>query len=165
MKRRTLIQQCHFRHYDREGRLLWEETVHGNLLHDEGEEFISKAWASEELSVPANFYMGLDARSALAEGDSMAVSGEPSGNGYARRTVASDNVDFTVSQDSGDWQVATKTVTFAASGGAWSEVKNMFLATTSDDSGKLIASEALTTPRTLQDGDSLEASMIIKLSE
>ncbi len=155
------------RHYDREGRLLWSGQM-GNIYHDEGEEFSVKVLFTEESSVPANYYLGLDARSSLAEDDDLAaLSGEPSGNGYSRQTVASDNTDFTAQQDGGtsDWEAVTKEVTFAASGGDWSELKNIFLATSSDGSGKLIASAVFDTPRTVKDGEELKCTMTIRKKE
>ncbi|MBD3348922.1 MAG: hypothetical protein GF400_06960, partial [Candidatus Eisenbacteria bacterium] len=52
-----------------------------NLWHDDGEEFLVKVVFTEEVSIPANFYIGLDARASLAEADSLSsLSGEPSGN-------------------------------------------------------------------------------------
>jgi len=153
------------RHRDRLGRILAEEVLE-NMLHDEGEQFLCQVAFSEEQSVPANYYVGLDNRGSLAEADNLAaLSGEPSGNGYSRQAVASDNTDFTVSQESGDYQALTKTVTFTASGGSIGPVTKMFLATSSDGSGKLIASVALSQSRTLADGESLECSMYIRFSE
>ena len=73
------------RYRDRFGRLLAHEA-HENMLHDEGEQFICQVAFSEEQSVPSAYYVGLDNRGSLAEGDTLAsLSGEPSGNGYARQ--------------------------------------------------------------------------------
>lgn len=153
-------------HRDRNGRVLWEGLAMPNLLHDEGEQYILQTSFSEEQTVPVNFFIGLDARVALAEADNLAaLSGEPSTNGYAREAVPSTNVGFVVTQDAGDYQAKSQTVTFNATGGAWGPVDNMFLATSSDATGKLIASVALSAQRTLQDGDSLDVDITIKLAE
>lgn len=110
-------------------------------LHQEGLQFLLEAAMSEEQSVPANFYMGLCTDASLAEDASLGDQTELSGNGYARQAVASSNVGFTsATTGTNDWKVTTLTVTFTASGGAWSGAVTAFLATTSDDSGKLIAS-------------------------
>lgn len=154
------------RHLDAQGRLLWADCGH-NMLHDEGEHFFCDVIFNETQSVPAAYYLGLDNRASLAEADTLAsLSGEPSGNGYARQPVNSDDTDFTVSQESGDFQAKTKTVTFTASGGSIGPVTKMFLCTVvSGTEGVLIASRALSQERTLADTESLECSMYVKFSE
>jgi len=153
------------RHLDARGRLLWADCGH-NMLHDEGEEFFCRVLFTEEATPPAAYYLGLDNRASLAEADTLSsLSGEPSGNGYSRQAVNSDSTDFTISQESGDYQAKTKTVTFTASGGSIGPVTKMFLATSSDNNGKLIASRALSQERTLADGESLECSLYIRFSE
>jgi len=154
------------RHRDAEGRLLWAGCGH-NILHDEGELFFCQVLFTEEASVPASYYLGLDNRTSLAEADALSdLVGEPSGNGYARQAVASDATDFTISQESGDYQAKTKTVTFTADGGDIGPVTKMFLCTVaSGTSGVLIASKALSQERTLSDGESLECSFYIRFSE
>jgi len=154
-----------FRHFNREGRLIWENSEIPNIFHDEGEEFVCDVIFNETQSVPANYYYGLDNRGSLTEADVLPVTGEPSSNGYARQTIASDAVDWTVSQDVGDYQAVSATQTFNASGGSWGPVANAFLTTANDSSGPLIASVALSASRTLQDGDSLQSDITIKISE
>lgn len=152
---------------DKYGNIRWEEINIHNLLHDEGEESILKAIFSEAYTVPANYFIGLDDRVTIAEADSLTdLSGEPVVGSYARLAVASDAIDFTVSIDSNDWQAATKTVTFTPSGANYPSVRNMFLCdVVSGTSGKLFASVALSQARVVLDGDSLDTSLTIKLSE
>ena len=120
---------------------------------------------SEEQSVPANYYIGLCEDASVAENDNLASLTELSGNGYARQTVASDNTDFTsAATGTNDRKQTTKVVTFTASGGAWNGAVHAFLATTIDDSGKLVAVAALSATRTLQDGDSLQVSIVLTLA-
>jgi len=154
------------RHLDAQGRLVWADAGH-NILHDQGEQFFCQALFTEEATVPENYYLGLDNRTSLAETDTLSsLSGEPSGNGYSRKAVASNATDFTVSQESGDYQAKTKTVTFTASGGSIGPVTKMFLCdAASGTTGKLIASRALSQSRTLADGESLECSFYIRFSE
>ena len=84
-KHRRMHWKFQIRAWDRLGRVLWAEK-HENMLHDEGEQFICQVAFSEEQSVPSAYYVGLDNRGSLAEGDTLAsLSGEPSGNGYARQ--------------------------------------------------------------------------------
>ena len=153
-------------HRDRFSRLLWGEVGH-NIFHDEGEEWLLDVAFTETASVPAAFYIGLDNRGSLAEGDALTdLSGEPSGNGYARKAVNSDDTDWTVSQDSGDYQALSKTVTFTASGGSIGPVTKGFLCTVATGtSGVLINSKALSQERTLASGESLNVSMALKASE
>jgi len=130
----------------------------------EGLEYILETAFTEAQSVPANFYVGLCTDASVAEDAVLADLAELSGNGYSRQTVASDGTDFTeAATGTNDRKVTTKTVTFTASGGAWSGAVHTFMGTTSDDSGKLILVAALSTTRTLQDGDSLQISIIIIL--
>jgi hypothetical protein len=134
-------------------------------LCTEGLQFILEAAMTEEQSVPANFYIGLCTDVSVAEDASLADLTELSGNNYSRQTVASDNVDLTsATAGTNDRKVTTKTVTFTASGGAWSGAVHAFIGTTVDDSGKLVAVAALSATRTLQDGDSLQVSMVIQLN-
>lgn len=134
-------------------------------LHTEGLQFLLELAFSEEQSVPANYYLGLAEDVSLAEDANLAGITELSGNGYARQTIASDNVDFTSGTTGvNDRNMTAATQTFTASGGTWSTAKIMFLATTVDDTGKLIASATLTADRTLEDGDSLEATMELQLA-
>ncbi|NIQ81577.1 MAG: hypothetical protein GTN93_26490 [Anaerolineae bacterium] len=153
--------------HKRGGRVIWEKEITCNILHDEGEQFILQVVFSEEQSPPTDYYIGLDNRASAAEADTLVdLVSEPSGNGYARQAVPSDNTGWTVSQDAGDYQAASTTETFTASGGTIGPVQQMFLCTVATGTaGKLIATAALTASRTLQDQDSLETDITIKLSE
>ena len=153
------------RHYDARGHLLRVEHLH-NIWHDEGEEYLIKAAFTEETTVPVSFYLGLDARPALAEDDALAdLVSEPSGSGYARVGIASDGTDWTSQQDGGtsDWECVSKTATFTASGGDWAAQLNIFLATTTDNSGKLLSSMALSASRTILDGESLACTYTVRI--
>ena len=147
--------------------ILWEDVARPNVFHDEGEQFVCQVVFSEAQSVPAAYYLGLDNRTSLAEADALtSLSGEPTGNGYARQAVNSDATDWTVSQNAGDYQAKSKTVTFNATGGSWGPVSKLFLCTVgTGTAGKLVCSLALSQSRTLQNGESLQADMTIKISE
>lgn len=134
-------------------------------LNTEGLQYLLEVAFTEEQSVLENFYIGLAEDVGIAEDANLAGLTELSGNNYSRQTVASNNTDLTsAGVGTNDRKVTTKTVTFTASGGAWNGAKSCFLATTVDDSGKLIASADLSATRTLQDGDSLQVSMVIQLN-
>lgn len=164
-------------HLDKNGNLLWSENNIDNMLHDEGEIAILSAYFATTMSgygaPPANLYLGLDARTTIVEADTLAsLSGEPTTTaGYARSALATSEAgssgdDFYINQPAAYYRADGKTVTFTASGAAWPAVTKMFLCTVSAGStGKLICSLALSATRTLQDGDSLNASMYLGLSE
>jgi hypothetical protein len=133
-------------------------------LHTPGLQFLLEVAFSEQQSVPANFYIGLATDVSLAEDATLASFTEVSGTGYARQTVASNNTDFTsATTGTNDRKVTTKTVTFTA-GGTWTGANTVFLATTVDGSGKLIASAPLSVTRTLSSGSSLTVAMEIDLT-
>ena len=151
-----------FRH--RRGDLvLWESPWVENALADEGEQNILEVYF-EGAAGPSGFHLGL-VNDTPVETDGLAdLTGEPSTGGYARQAIARNGTDWTGAADAGDWQETSKTVTFTASGGQIGPVTYAILATTSDNSGLLVAYVALSTTRTLVDGDSLDASMRVKLS-
>jgi hypothetical protein len=164
------------KHIDKDGNTLWEDHNIHNILHDEGEQAILSAYFATALSgygaPPSNLYLGLDARASLNETDTLtSLSGEPSGNGYARQALSTAGTgvsgqDFYITQPAAYYQAQSKTVTFTCSTSAWSGVTKLFLCTAAaGTTGKLICSLALSTTRTLQVGDSLQASMYIGLSE
>ena len=133
-------------------------------LHQEGLQYLLEVAFTEEQSVPANFYIGLATDAALAENASLGDQTEVSGTGYARQTVASNNVDITsATVGTNDRKITTKTVTFTA-GGTWTGANTVFLATSSDDSGKLIASAPLSETRTLTDNSTLSVAIEIDLT-
>lgn len=144
-----------------------------NILHDEGEQAILSAYFDTDLATygapPAALFFGLDNRAALAETDTLAMAGfnEPtSAGGYARETIST-STGFTLAQATTFYAATSAVVTFEAIGAAYSTaVKHGFLCTVaSGTAGKLLASLALSTPRTLGDGDSLTYSLSVGLSE
>lgn len=157
-----------------DGETIWEDLDLHNLMPDEGEQWILEVAFSEVQSTPANFQIGLTDEVASmideATDETTIADGtdgvEPAANGYARQTVASDNTDFPVAIDGGDFRAVSKVVTFTASGGSIppsGAVDWMFLATGA--AGKLVAAVALSTGRVILDGDSLNTSIRIKASE
>lgn len=163
------------------GEVIWEEgDWQSNVLHNEGEQFLlyrafgtdTSGWA-----LVNDIYLGLDNRTTPAEADTLAsLSGEPTFATYNYNRIAikcnasgTGATGFVVSEVT-DWQASTGDKTFTATGGGWSTLKNRFLATsatgTSSSSGnRLLASVPFSTARTVNDGDSIQTSLIIRLSE
>ena len=163
-------------------RLIWEEPKGTpNILHTTGEKAILSAFfatAYENYGAPpANCYLGLAKRAAIAEGDTLATLDEIASTGYERKALisggtglAGQNWVIAVHGGDGYWEVTCATQTWTA-GENWSAaVKNIFFCTDInaevDGAGEhLICSLALSADRTLLNGDKLEGSMIIGLSE
>lgn len=153
--------------YDRIGNLKWEEQQIHNLLHDQGEEDILKAFFSQAYTPTASFFIGLEDRITIAEADLLTtLTGEPIVGGYARQTVNTDATDWAVTQDAGDFQAKSIIVTFTPAGANYPTVRNMFLCDVlSGTTGELFASVALSQSRIVLDGDSLDTDITVKLSE
>jgi hypothetical protein len=145
--------QFHLTCLDRAGNVLWQDVVN-NALADEGEQyFLGTALA--DTSQPANFYIRLY-NDTPAETDTLGdLTGEPSTYGYAAQAIPSTTTGWAIALVSGDYKATSTEETFVASGGSWGPVTYAVLATSSDNSGKLIAYGALSVSRTLASGDSL----------
>ena len=161
MRKLNLLTILNIKHI-RNNQVIWEASNLKNILHTQGEEYILKAAFSGE-SV-ASFFFGLDARDTLAAEDEMTdLVNEPSENGYNRQSIAA---DFEVSIDSGGFNRAVSPiVAFAAAGGDWGPVKNLFFTDKEDNSGLLIASVALGTNLTVTDGDTISMRMALSLQD
>jgi hypothetical protein len=140
-----------------------------NFLTDGGEQQIIECFFRNNHT--PTFYLAL--YSATSPGETWALNDggltEPSGNGYARQSVARDTTGSgwgAAALDSGDYQTVSPTKTFNATGGAWSTSVNhlALVSPSSGTSGTLYAITALSGTRTLSDGDSLQTTLTIKLS-
>lgn len=157
------IGEWTFKHFDKYGNLISEDIVLNNLA-DEGEEAMLDVFFRNGTSY-ATFYIRLFNDTPVDTDGLSDLINEASGNGYAAQSLSRNDTDFpTLALDSGDFQVESLEQTFSASGGSWGPVTYAVLATSSDNSGKLIAYVALASSRTLQDGDSLKVTFKIKLA-
>lgn len=181
MSELTIIRKrLHLLHYRfqhiRNGVVIWESPLMTNILHDEGEIALLSAYFATAMSgygaPPANLYLGLDNRGSVAEADSLTdLSGEPAVGGYARKPVATNGTglsgqDFYINQPAAYYRAESKIVTWTASGADYPSVKWLFLCTVASGTvGKLISTVALSKPRVVTDGDSLNASGYTGMSE
>lgn len=162
VKVKKAVRVWHLKHRDRDGNVIWEEHKE-NALADEGEQDILEVFY-RAAAAPTEFYIRLFNDTPIETDGLTDLIGEPSGNGYAAQLVERSAVGFPTSAlDAGDWQIASKTVTFTASGGAIGPVTHGVLATTSDNTGRLNSFVALSQSRTLADGESLDVTITIKL--
>lgn len=132
------------------GQVIWSRENLLNTLHLGGDEFFLQAlFAGGE--IPGNYYYGMDARTAVTTADEIDdLVGEPSGNGYARKSINSTN--WTVALSGGVYRATGGIATFTATGDGWGPVKNLFLATAASG-GVLLASVPLDTDLTLTGED------------
>ena len=140
-----------------------DSWVKENSLADEGESLLLDSFFRNQ-NTPTNFY-GRLFNDTPAETDTLAdLTGEPSGNGYSAYTLNRNTTDFpTLALDSGDYKLTSKEFSCQASGGIIGAVTYLVLATSSDNSGKLVCFVSLSQERTLQDGESLNITFSIKL--
>jgi hypothetical protein len=159
--------------------LIWEQrTVDGNTLMLTGQEAILSAFFATAMTnfgaPPANLYLALDSRASIADTDTLATLVELSKSGYARKALASGGTgaagqDFYINKPAAYYRADSKVVEWTAGEDWITGQKNISLctdltATTDAASKHLIASLALTAARTLMNGDKLDGSMYIGLS-
>ncbi|MBC7964232.1 MAG: hypothetical protein H7Y05_14970 [Steroidobacteraceae bacterium] len=146
---------------DASGQLLWSESAR-NALADEGEQALLDIYL-RGATPPAGFYVRLY-NDTPAETDTLALlTGEPSGSGYAPIAVERSAVGWpTLALDTGDYMATSKEITFTAAGGSIGPVTYAVLATSSDNTGKLISYAALSQSRTLAVGESLKITYKVK---
>ncbi len=137
-------------------------------LTQEGLQFLLEAVFLETQSVPVNYYIGLAVDADIAETDNLAALTEITGTNYARIAVPSSAVGFSTSASAGtnDWYVAIDPVVFTGdAAGDWQEAFSVFLATSVDGTGKLVAGGALAAGRTLASAsDTLTINLAIQLN-
>lgn len=153
----------------RKGSLQEQEIIHSqewieNALADAGEQSILDVWFRASASVPT-FYFALFNDTPVDTDTPATLTGEVTGTGYARISVARNTTDWpTLALDAGDYQVTSATKTFSA-GGTWTSATQLCLMSdASGTTGSFWAWAALSATRTLQNGDTLDVSMAVKLS-
>lgn len=115
-------------------------------------------------TAPSTFYLRLYNTTPTKTSTLSGISAyEPSTFAYAPQEIPKNNTGWpTLVLDSGDEMATSEEVTFVATGGSWGPVTYAVLATSSDNSGKLIAFAALSQSRTLTNGESLGSTIAVK---
>lgn len=170
--------QYRFRHYRDDG-LIWASGIGDvdpsdetdvlrsqpltlNAVADEGEQLILDVFF-RAATAPTNFTLRL-ANSTPTETSTLAGITWVSGTGYAGITVARNTTDWpTLALVSGDFKVTMATKTFSATG-TWTTANFIALATTADNTGKLVSYSALSAARTLVNGDTLAVDYSVTAS-
>ena len=153
----------------RDGKVIYREENILNQLHLLGEYYCLSALFTggntPNMVIPTNYYMGLDNRTILAAADTFSsLVNEPVGNGYVRQLLSS-ATGFTIDVSNGVHRAVGSIITFSAISLGWGPVQNIFLATTSDNSGYLISSASLSTPLQPAAGDSFNMRMSMSLRD
>jgi hypothetical protein len=151
-----------------QGTKAWREAMGDrnwlmNALADEGEKDILDVYF-DDVAVRANTYLRLYDDTPVETDTLATLAGEVTGTGYAAITLARGTDWSDPSLDSGDMQTVTPTKTYTA-GGAWSAASQLVLATVaSGTSGLFLAWAALSATRTLQNTDTLDVTLAVKLA-
>lgn len=135
------------------------------MIRTQGIQFLFEL-ANGQQTKPASYYIGWcqEAEDQIPANASLGDLTELSGNGYARQFVPANSVGMVSAAGGTNGRtLTTAEVTFTASGGAWSLAKTKFLATTADDSGKLIATEPINAGSgiALANGESYDVTMTL----
>jgi len=136
------------------------------MIKSEGIQYLLELANGVQTKPAANYYIGLceQAEDTISKSASLADLTELTGNGYSRQAVTADAAGM-VSAPHGDSgrKLTSTEVTFTAAGGAWALAKTRFLATTADDSGKLISTEPVNSGAgiALADTESYDCTMVI----
>ncbi len=150
-----------FKHLNIKGEVIWEHVAK-NALADEGGESILDTYLRGQ-NAPSTYYVRLFNDTPTVTDSLGALANEPSTNGYAPQEITRNTSGWvSLALDSGDFQATSSEETFSASGGSWGPVTFAVLATTSGNAGKHVAFVALSTPRTLADGESLKVTLKVK---
>lgn len=149
-----------FVHRDAQGEVLWESGWTPNELADEGEKLILDVFL-RAAAAPASFRVRLFGDTPVDTDSLASLQNEPGGNtGYVPPTINRDaTVDGwpTLDNIGGDFFATSRTMTFRATGpGQYPLIRNAALCTTSDNTGKLIDYTALSDPRSLKSGETID---------
>jgi hypothetical protein len=156
-----LIKILEIQHLDKNGNIIWKDNNLTNILHHEGELVILSSMFTDGV-VPPIYYFGLDQRYELSLNDNLStIYNEPNTSGYARVAVSSVG-QFSLITTSGVSTAYSPVISFAAVGGSFS-ASNLFMATSADSSGQLIASVPLNNFITVQSGEQISMKMSLTL--
>lgn len=161
-----LLRILEVKHLDVDGSVIWESRDLPNTLHKTGEEYVLQACFCNAVQGVVDFYYaGMDDRETISVDDTMAdVTAEPAAYGYIRQAISSAS-GFTVSENiaTDHFEAVSGILTFTATGGTWGPVRNLFLATASDEDGILISSVAMDGTHFVSNGQQLTVRIGIRL--
>lgn len=163
-----LMTILEFKITDSNGKIKYEEYDIKNTIHVDAELFMLSICfrTSAGIVVPSLYYAGLDSRTTISTADTLAnLQNEPTNNGYARVSIGS-SAGFTVALNgSSVYQATSSILSYSAVGGSYGPVRNLFLATTINNTGYLLASGALSAPQTLSSGQTISTKIGVALKD
>lgn len=157
----------HFEHINAQGKILWKGSNYNNLS-DEGELSVLEVYLRASSGAqPGTFYLRLYGDTPVDTDSMGSLTGEPAGSGYAAATVwrnTSGSGWPTMGLQSGDYRADSGTFSFTCNSGSWGPVTYAVLSSVgSGTNGLLVSYVALSGSRTLQNGDTLNVSIQVKL--
>jgi len=157
------LGEFEWEHRDVDGSTIDKWTTY-NALANEGEINILDSYFRGE-NVPVTFHLMLVNDTPTITDTLATISGEPSGNGYARQEFTRDITGWpTLGVDSGHGMITSKLVVFEAIGGSWGPVIYAILTTVpTGTSGPLITFVGLSYSKTLTIGQTLVCRVRVKL--
>ena len=162
-----LLKIENIKHLDVDGTILWQQNDIYNIFHSNGQQYLLNVMfnTSSGITIPSNYYLGLDNRTTSSIGDTLAsLSNEPTQNGYLRQAVSSLNgFSVALGTDNTNYQATSNIAVFNATGGQWGPVSNLFLATTLTNTGYLISTAVLTSPVTVSSGQQVSMRISVGL--
>lgn len=111
-------------------------------------ELLDHVWGAAAYSAPATLYVGLSTTTPADDGTNIT---EPSGGAAYARVAKTNNLTNWPAAVSGLKENGT-TVDFPTATGAWGTVTHFFISDAASG-GNILASGALTTPKTIDNGD------------
>ena len=136
------------------------------MIKTEGIQFFFELANGLQSKPASNYYIGLceEGEDEISDTAGLSALTELSGNGYSRQAVPANSTGMVSAAGGTNGRtLTTQEVTFTAAGGNWNLAKTRFLATTSDDSGKLICTEPVNSGSgiALEDGKSYDCTITI----
>lgn len=152
------------RHY-RKGKLIYEDIGKNSLVQEGEEALLEVFFRGDSTYTPTQFYVRLCNSTPSITSTLATIVDEVSTGGYTAQLLERSSVGFSTKDitSGGNYRLTSKVITFTASGESMGPATNAYLATTSDNSGKLIAFRALSMARTIIDGDSMTIQIQIDL--
>lgn len=156
-------------HSDACGNIIWRRQNIYNTLHGDGEQFmllsLFTGGSASNPFIPNNYYLGLDNRPTVNSSDKLTnLTNEPTSGGYSRQPVSSVG-GFTVEFVNSNWRASSAVVTFRSTGTEWGPISNLFLSTSADNSGYLIATAVLGSTFTVPPGNTVSLRLGLSLKD
>ena len=153
------------RHW-RDGKVIWEDEKANSLVQEGEESILETYFRGDATYIPTEFYVRLCNDDLVTTTTLSTVSGEPADTyGYEPQLIERSTVGFQTKElNEGVYRIISKLISFTASGGSIGPVRTAYLATTLDNTGKLLAFRSLTLSRTILDGDTMTLQFRIQLS-